>query len=42
MIVIEHGETVEIGTHEELMAQHGNYYNLLSMQQLEQKETEAE
>lgn len=43
IVLIEHGQIVEVGTHEELMAKQGNYYNLFQIQQLERKEeTEAE
>jgi subfamily B ATP-binding cassette protein MsbA len=43
IVLIEHGQIVEIGTHEELMAKQGNYYKLFQIQQLENKEkTEAE
>lgn len=43
IVLIEHGQIVELGTHEELMAKQGNYYNLFQIQQLERKEeTEAE
>jgi subfamily B ATP-binding cassette protein MsbA len=42
IVLIEHGQIVEIGTHDELMAKQGNYYKLFQVQQLEQKETEAE
>ncbi|MEH6906134.1 ABC transporter ATP-binding protein [Neobacillus drentensis] len=41
IVLIEHGQIVEVGTHEELMAKQGNYYKLFQVQQLEQKETEA-
>ncbi|MDR6998978.1 ABC transporter ATP-binding protein [Neobacillus niacini] len=42
IVLIEHGEIVEIGSHEELMAKQGNYYKLFQVQQLDQKEkTEA-
>jgi ABC-type multidrug transport system fused ATPase/permease subunit len=41
IILIEHGEIVETGTHEELMKQQGHYYKLFNVQQLEQKETEV-
>ncbi|MFZ7944730.1 ABC transporter ATP-binding protein [Neobacillus sp. 19] len=42
IVLIEHGQIVEVGTHEELMAKRGNYYNLFQVQQLEQKEPVAE
>jgi ATP-binding cassette, subfamily B, putative efflux pump len=42
IVLIEHGQIVEVGTHDELMAKQGNYYKLFQVQQLEQKETEAE
>lgn len=42
IVLIEHGQIVEVGTHDELMAMQGNYYKLFQVQQLEQKETEAE
>jgi ABC-type multidrug transport system fused ATPase/permease subunit len=42
IILIEHGQIVEVGTHEELMKKQGNYYKLFQVQQLEQKEPEAE
>lgn len=35
IVLIEHGKIVEMGTHEELMAKKGNYYNLFQVQQLE-------
>lgn len=42
IVLIEHGEIVEVGTHDELMAKQGNYYKLFQVQQLEQnKETEV-
>ncbi|MEH6955929.1 ABC transporter ATP-binding protein [Neobacillus drentensis] len=41
IVLIEHGQIVEVGTHEELMAKQGNYYKLFQVQQLEHKETEA-
>lgn len=34
IILIEHGKIKEIGTHEELMAKKGHYYNLFQVQQL--------
>ncbi|WP_413302545.1 ABC transporter ATP-binding protein [Bacillus sp. 1P10SD] len=42
IVLIEHGQIVEVGTHEELMAKQGNYFKLFQVQQLEHKETEAE
>jgi ATP-binding cassette, subfamily B, putative efflux pump len=42
IVLIEHGQIVEVGTHEELMAKQGNYFKLFQVQQLEKKETEAE
>ncbi|MDR6124783.1 ABC-type multidrug transport system fused ATPase/permease subunit [Bacillus sp. SLBN-46] len=42
IVLIEHGQIVEVGTHEELMAKQGNYFKLFKVQQLEKKETEAE
>ncbi|OIK04720.1 multidrug ABC transporter ATP-binding protein [Bacillus sp. MUM 116] len=42
IVLIQHGEIAEIGSHEELMAKQGNYYKLFQVQQLDQKEkTEA-
>jgi ATP-binding cassette, subfamily B, putative efflux pump len=41
IILIEYGKIVEVGTHEELMSKHGNYFKLFQVQQLETKETEA-
>ncbi|WP_160725448.1 ABC transporter ATP-binding protein [Bacillus sp. USDA818B3_A] len=41
IVLIEHGEIVEVGTHEELMAKQGNYYKLFQVQQLESKEEQA-
>jgi subfamily B ATP-binding cassette protein MsbA len=37
IVLIEHGQIIEIGTHEELMAKQGNYYKLFQVQQLESK-----
>ncbi|MDQ1147316.1 ABC-type multidrug transport system fused ATPase/permease subunit [Bacillus sp. SORGH_AS 510] len=42
IVLIEHGQIVEVGTHDELMAKQGNYYKLFQVQQLEHKETEAD
>ncbi|MEH7274872.1 ABC transporter ATP-binding protein [Neobacillus vireti] len=41
IVLIEHGEIVEVGTHEELMAKQGNYHKLFQVQQLEQHEETA-
>ncbi|MBS4209118.1 ABC transporter ATP-binding protein [Bacillus sp. FJAT-50079] len=35
IVLIEHGQITEIGTHEELMAKRGNYYQLFQVQQLD-------
>ncbi|CAM4232228.1 ABC transporter ATP-binding protein [Lederbergia lenta] len=35
IVLIEHGEIVETGTHEELMKKRGNYYQLFQVQQLD-------
>jgi len=35
IVLIEHGEVVEMGKHEQLMALQGNYYKLFQVQQLE-------
>lgn len=35
IVLIEHGEIKEIGTHQELMARRGDYYDLFQVQQLE-------
>ncbi|WEG15044.1 ABC transporter ATP-binding protein [Pullulanibacillus sp. KACC 23026] len=35
IVVIEHGQIVEIGNHAELMKKQGNYYQLFQVQQLE-------
>ncbi|WP_045520078.1 ABC transporter ATP-binding protein [Neobacillus niacini] len=35
IILIEHGQIVEMGTHNELMGKQGNYYKLFQVQQLE-------
>lgn len=35
IVLLEHGEIVEIGTHEELMRKKGHYYELYSIQELE-------
>ncbi|WP_044339712.1 ABC transporter ATP-binding protein [Rossellomorea aquimaris] len=36
IIHMEHGEVVEMGTHEELMVKQGHYYKLFQVQQLDQ------
>ncbi len=36
IILMEHGEVVEMGTHEELMVKQSNYYRLFQVQQLDQ------
>ncbi|WP_163183455.1 MULTISPECIES: ABC transporter ATP-binding protein [Neobacillus] len=41
IVLIEHGQIVEIGTHEELMAKQGNYYQLFQVQQLESRKEQA-
>ena len=40
IILIEHGQIVEVGTHDELMAKQGNYYKLFQVQQLEHHKDE--
>lgn len=35
IVLIEHGEIVEVGRHDELMAKQGGYYRLFQVQQLE-------
>ncbi|MEH7379226.1 ABC transporter ATP-binding protein [Bacillus sp. JJ1533] len=35
IVLIEHGEIVEIGTHAELMSKQGHYYDLFQVQQLD-------
>lgn len=42
IVLIEHGQIVEVGTHDELMSKQENYYKLFQVQQLERKETEGE
>jgi len=34
IVLIEHGEIKEIGTHQQLMARRGDYYDLFQVQQL--------
>jgi ATP-binding cassette, subfamily B, putative efflux pump len=36
IVLIEHGEIIEIGNHEQLMEQQGGYYRLFQVQQIEQ------
>jgi ABC-type multidrug transport system fused ATPase/permease subunit len=31
-VVMDHGKIVETGRHEDLLAKHGRYYNLYTMQ----------
>ena len=38
IVVLDQGEIVEMGTHEELLALHGRYFNLYTMQWAEQEE----
>src|SRR5690606_22157190 len=38
IVVIEHGEITEIGTHEQLMNKRGSYYNLYTVQNLNEPE----
>ncbi|WP_442598931.1 ABC transporter ATP-binding protein [Neobacillus sp. D3-1R] len=38
IVLIEHGEIVEIGTHEQLMEKKGSYYRLFQVQQIDTKE----
>ncbi|MFD2442416.1 ABC transporter ATP-binding protein [Bacillus sp. CGMCC 1.16607] len=38
IVLIEHGEITEIGTHEELMEKQGGYYRLFQIQQIDNKE----
>ncbi|MBS4205772.1 ABC transporter ATP-binding protein [Lederbergia citrea] len=35
IVLIEHGQITEVGTHEELMTKKGNYYQLFQVQQLD-------
>ncbi len=41
IVLIEHGEIVESGRHDELMKKQGNYYKLFQVQQIEPTETQG-
>jgi ATP-binding cassette, subfamily B, putative efflux pump len=41
IVLIEHGQIVEIGTHDELMEKQGNYCQLFQVQQLESRKEQA-
>lgn len=38
IVVLEHGQITEMGTHKELMANHGSYYDLYQVQDFDHKE----
>lgn len=42
IIVLEDGKIAEMGSHEELLARKGKYYNLWKSQTLEAREVEEE
>ncbi|MFB6468368.1 ABC transporter ATP-binding protein [Cytobacillus sp. Hz8] len=37
IVLIVHGQIIEVGTHDELMAKQGNYYKLFQVQQIDHK-----
>ncbi len=41
IVVIENGEIVEVGSHEQLMEKQGSYYDLYQVQNLDNHETKT-